>query len=117
MEVKKGSLVHVDGWWFVVVCQHGDRLCCICDNATNVYSWKIEDCKEILTPYEAMRLHGWGDIFRENDEDCGDRLNDLKRERSIPTDVIAEVLAGCHDDRFNHTDAEHAAGSRVTARR
>lgn len=98
VSISKGSIIHIDGMWFVIVEQRGEDLCCICDHANNIYSHRIKDCKYIASPYEAMRAHNWGD--------GPDALLELRMERSIPAEVIAEVLAGCHNDRFYHWRGE-----------
>lgn len=95
--IEKGSIVLVNGWWFVVVMQNGDQLFCICDNANNIYSHDIDEPNKVLSSNEAMRLHGWGNLPDEDES-----VYDIIKERPIPVDVIAEVLSGCHDDRFNH---------------
>lgn len=83
------------GRWYVVVRMRkdGSEAYCICDNANNRYNHSVKDIKYAASPYEAMRLVGWG---------IGDeKLKDLVDDRAIPVDIIAEVLAGCHDDRFD----------------
>lgn len=92
-EIKKGSIAWIDGWWFVVVAAKGDTIYSICDNANNRYVNTLDEAKYIAAPYEAMRAANW----REGE----DELLDLVRGRSVPSDVIAEVLSGCHDDRFD----------------
>ena len=92
-EIIKGSILFIDGWWFVVVKQKGESLYCICDNANNRYFMEAEDAKLILSPREAMRLESWGSGTNEAIE--------ARNKREIPVEVIAEVLSGCHDDRFN----------------
>ena len=105
-EVQKGSVTWVNGWWYVVVEQKGEDLHSICDNANNIYSNKLSECELIATPYEAMTMHGWDYCpSREDDENFSEKALELHRKREIPADVIAEVLAGCHDDRFSHWKA------------
>lgn len=100
--LQKGSIALVDGWWFVIVAIQGEDIYCICDNANNRYSHKISEAKYIASPYEAMRASGWGE--------GKDEFLELIRERSIPVDIIAEVLAGCQDDRFDDWLENNPAG-------
>jgi len=91
-KIQKGSIIYEFGWWFVVVNQRGETIGCICDHANNVHFINVSDIKYKATPKEAMRAHGWN---------AGDeKLLELSRERDIPVEVIAEVLSGCHDERF-----------------
>jgi hypothetical protein len=94
---KKGDIIFVCGYWFVVVRTAKDKdgepyICCICDNANNQYTHNFDEVEQHFTAYEAVRANGWGD--------GPDTLNDLKCDRPIPIDVIAEVLVGCHDKRW-----------------
>lgn len=97
-EVGKGTIVLCCGIWYVVVKVKKSLLgkiegfSCICDHANNIHYNSLEQCEYIATAYEAMRAYGW--------EQGEEELLELKGERNIPIDVIAEVLAGCHDDRW-----------------
>lgn len=78
IKLVKGALIAVDGWYYVLVYPYASKdgslsLFCICDNANNIYSWKVEHIDEFPPA-----------------------------DREIPYDVIAEVLLGEHDDRFEH---------------
>lgn len=104
--IEKGTVIGTD-WYFVVVeaVVQGDQLYlhCICDNANNVYSFEIRDLLDddeclILSPLKAIEIEGWGAEYTLSD---GDREIYTRIGRSIPVDVIAEVLAGKHDDRFS----------------
>lgn len=101
-ELSKGSIIFVDNWWFVVVEQDENDLYCICDNANNIYSFKLEEPKFVATAKQAMTMRGWGYAIHDADEEFNDKLIELNSKRSIPAEVIAEVLAGCHDNRFDH---------------
>lgn len=91
-KVEKGSIMLVSGIWYIAVKDTGKYINCICDHANNTHGWEKDDIDYLATPYEAMRMHGW----RDGEE----KLGELFRERSCPVETIAEVLAGCHDDRF-----------------
>lgn len=94
MSVTKGSIAMVDNIWYVVVSEKDGHLYCICDHANNIHSWHLSDCRAVYSAHDAM----WANSWSPKD----DRLRQLMSERSIPVCVIAEVLAGCHDDRFDH---------------
>ena len=95
MKLTKGMLVEVEGIWYVVVeirwniCKEV-ILCCICDNANNIYSWDIDKIDGYLTLEEIGNL-GYGEPERG-----------VLCDREIPYKVITEVLAGRHDGRFDH---------------
>lgn len=98
-EISKGAVIMVAGWWFIVVKaiitkDKSINFYCICDNANNIYSHSIKEIDFFATPFQAVKAHSW---------DIGDQaLLNLKAKREIPLDVIGEVLAGAHDDRFDH---------------
>lgn len=97
--LQKGMLLGEGGWWYVLVeaiWQDGKlHLHCICDNANNIYSHEPEHIDTFLSPQEIGNANwGWPDDF-------GEEHNEY-RTRSIPYDVVAEVLLGRHDDRFTH---------------
>lgn len=101
--IIKGTIIwpKYESWWYIVVEQVGNDLHCICDNANNIYSFTIDDIVHYYTPYQAMKRANWGNAYLETEEE-NDILNELVDKRDIPVDVIAEVLAGCHNDRFDH---------------
>jgi len=96
MKLEKGMLVSLDGIWYVVVLVRYDSvrgetiLYCICDNANNTYSWSVNKIDSYLTLKEIGNL-GYGEPERG-----------VLCDREIPYDVITEVLAGRHDNRFDH---------------
>jgi len=103
--IEKGSVLG-DDWFFVVVSTHlhdGELyVYCLCDNANNIYSFTlteiIRDNWLVLSPKKAMHIYSYGlSELTEEDENLF-----LKIDRKIPADVIAEVLSGQEDDRFNH---------------
>jgi hypothetical protein len=96
MRLEKGMLISVDSCWYVVVhvfFKDGRTyLYCICDHANNIYAWEVEHVHTHLSRNEIANLgYSWPD--RD--------LGNLK-DRDIPYDVIAEVLLGREDDRFDH---------------
>jgi hypothetical protein len=93
--ITKGSVLFVRGWWYVFVKRINDYYCCICDNANNIYSFPEDQIEFSATAHDAIKAQNWG--FCDDDS-----LMDHIRERTVPIDVIAEVLAGCHDNRFDH---------------
>jgi hypothetical protein len=96
MKLEKGSLIFELGVWYVVVVTDSKNAYCICDHANNIYSTPLKTVEFTCTAREAMYSHGWG---------ISDHvLQEYIDKRPIPVDVIAEVLSGCHDDRFEHLD-------------
>lgn len=91
-KIEKGSIIFVSGIWYVVLDNTEKYISCICDHANNIHGWEIDHVTYIATPYEAMRAKNWDQGEEE--------LLELNCEREIPSDVIAEVLSGCHDDRM-----------------
>jgi hypothetical protein len=65
----------------------------MCDNANNRYSHEIDLCRYIVSAYDAIRAANWGTAT--------DELREIMSKRSIPVEVIAEVLAGCQDHNFS----------------
>lgn len=98
----KGSIAFIDGWWYIVINETADSLYCVCDNANNRYIYAKEDADVILTPLEAMRINGW-DSYPEHNREL---IENCVRVRSIPVEVMAEVMAGCQDDRFSDYEVE-----------
>lgn len=99
MILEKGMLVSPGDWWFVVVSvvyTNGKvSLCCLCDNANNRYSFLPEEIKNYLSIKEISRLgRGWPE------REIKSRSQSLA-DRSVPYDVITEVLTGGEDDRFS----------------
>lgn len=103
--ITKGSIIWVDGIWYVVVEQKGDDYHCICDHANNIHSYTLDDIDQHYTPYTAMTRHGWGHDYNLSDLE-NSVFEQLVVRRDIPVETIAEVLAGCHDDRFTHWSKE-----------
>ena len=92
MKISKGSIVMIHGIWYVVVTQTvTGHILCICDN-NNTCSFSHDEPEYVVTAKEAMFAHTWG--IKDG------KLTDLMEARAIPVEVIAEVLAGCHDERF-----------------
>lgn len=107
--IEKGSVIGHD-WYYVVVSTHIQDgkmyLYCLCDNANNIYSFTIDEILTestphkwlVLSPRKAMNIHSYGlSGLTEEDEELYRKIN-----RTIPADVIAEVLCGQEDDRFDH---------------
>ena len=107
-KLQKGSVIGYDWYYVVVDMQIHDGelyLGCICDNANNQYSFSIKEILEtkephgwlVLSPLKAVEVASWDDIgsLDEDDQRIYNRL-----DRSIPLDIMAEVLAGKHDHRF-----------------
>lgn len=94
MNISKGTIIFVASCWYVVVEVHEGKLFCICDNANNIYSWNLADCDCIASAKEAISAANWGN--------GDDKLISALNERECPFEVIAEVLVGLHDDRFDH---------------
>lgn len=86
IRIQKGNCILVDGWWFVIVniYYQGAKIYfnCICDNANNRYTHELHEISETF-----------------DTKDIG--YKDPKSNRKLPYKVIAEVLAGQHDDRFD----------------
>lgn len=87
MLLSKGHAYFIEGSWYVLVSvsfKDGKTyMNCICDNANNIYS------------HEPALVTEWFDSRRIGYERP-------KNSRPIPYQVIAEVLIGQHDDRFDH---------------
>lgn len=92
---EKGSCVFIDGWWFVVVYDDGHHIRCICDNANNSYTWNHNDVIFSLNTKESVLL-GSGGVYN------GYLPKQQIPDRKIPVDVIAEVLVGLHDHRWEN---------------
>ena len=108
--IEKGSII---GWdfYYVIVSTHikDNKLYfyCICDNANNIYSFTLDEILNtkdphkwlILSPKMAMKIHSFGNQYylNEEDQELYEKIN-----RPIPAEVIAEVLCGQEDNRFNH---------------
>lgn len=106
-KIQKGTVI---GWdWFYVVVEivitDGKAYChCICDNANNSYSFSIDEILQttephkhlIISPIKAISRQNWDSKLTDEDEKIFLEIN-----REIPMDVIAEVLSGKHDDRWN----------------
>lgn len=107
-KIQKGSVIGWDWFYVVVECVIVDKrlwVNCICDNANNVYSFSIDKILNtvephgwiVLSPEKAVEVASWDDLMslEENDQAVL-----LKIGREIPLDIMAEVLSGKHDDRF-----------------
>lgn len=109
--LEKGMLLGHDAWWYVLVkavFENGKtHLYCICDNANNIYSFTPDVVDTFLTPNEVGNANwSWPEDFNDEEDDKVATY----RARSIPYDVVAEVLIGRHDDRFNHWATSTARG-------
>lgn len=99
MKIEKGMIVSVDDVWYVVVMAVYDKehkttyLYCICDHANNIHVWPVNNVHSYMSLKEIGNLD-W--------EDVGRVMYDLQ-DREIPYQVITEVLAGRHDDRFTQS--------------
>lgn len=105
VNLEKGTVLGWN-WYYVVVGCTPTGVNCICDNANNIYYFEFSELSEehphkwlIMSPKKAMLIHGWGrrDLLSEEEEIIFNTIN-----REIPVEVIAEVLSGVHDDRFEH---------------
>ncbi len=107
-KIEKGSVIGYDLFFVVVeaIIENNDLfISCICDNANNIYSFKIDNILKtdqphkwiVLSPKKAVEVESWGGLMSLDEED---QVIFEKISRPIPLDVIAEVLAGKHDDRF-----------------
>jgi hypothetical protein len=103
--IEKGTVLG-DDWYYVVVSTHIQDnklyLYCLCDNANNIYSFSMDEILNdnwlILSVRQAMHIYSYGvSGLTEEDEERYHKMN-----RKIPADVIAEVLSGQEDDRFDH---------------
>lgn len=102
--LKKGTVIGWD-WFFVIVqVRASGWLDCICDNANNVYSFNIKEIAAETIPNE------WVIIQPEEADQIpyfGKEYEDLMA-RGLPFRVIAEVLSGEHDCRFNNYELSEA---------
>lgn len=98
MLLEKGGLIFVTGGWFIIVnirLIKGEIIFdCICDNANNIYS---HQAKEVDYAANLKEINQYS--FTSG---ASDKFNEICQERKIPYEVIVEVLAGGHDDRFDH---------------
>lgn len=104
--IEKGTVIGRD-MFYVVVSTHIEdgklHLYCLCDNANNIYSFSIDEIINegwlVLSPRQAMAVYSYGSSsgLTEKDEELFHKI-----DRPIPADVIAEVLSGQEDDRFDH---------------
>lgn len=99
MKLEKGMLISVDSWWYIVVDIAFDienrcvEFYCICDNANNIYHWTSDEIHSHISLNE-LSDSKWMRMER--------KISPWLKDRDIPHDVIIEVLAGEHDDRFDH---------------
>lgn len=99
MKLEKGMIVSADTCWYVVVEVVFDAMSkktllhCICDNANNTYTWTPESIHSYMS-LEEIRNLGYVRPERE--------FPSYLKERTIPYDVITEVLLGREDNRFDH---------------
>jgi hypothetical protein len=105
--IEKGTILGHHGLFYVVVSTViADKklyVNCICDNANNIYAFEISDLLAgktlILSPSTAVNVcTGSVSELTESDE----KLFEEFHGRSVPLDVMAEVLSGHHDKRFDH---------------
>jgi hypothetical protein len=103
--IEKGSVIGND-WYYVVVSTHAYDgkmyLYCLCDNANNIYSFTMDEVLGedwlILSPLKAMHIYSYSSLdLTKKDEELFHKIN-----REIPATVIAEVLSGQEDKRFDH---------------
>lgn len=105
--IEKGSVIgEVGEFFYVVVSTHvydGEMwVYCLCDNANNIYSFTMGEILKgewlILSPKKAMHIYSYSslDLTKEDEE----LYHKIKRD--IPATVIAEVLSGQEDNRFDH---------------
>lgn len=103
MIIQKGMIVSADICWYVVVEAIFNKdtnvlgLHCICDHANNIHYLEAKEIHSYLTLTEIGNF-GWSKPTRG--------LPEVLWDRTIPNDVIVEVLSGKHDDRFKHWGLE-----------
>lgn len=104
--IEKGSVIGREMFYVVVSTHvHSDKLFlyCLCDNANNIYSFEINEILNedwlVFSPKTAMGIYSYG-----HSGDLTEKDYDMfyKMDRPIPADVIAEVLSGQEDHRFDH---------------
>lgn len=103
--IEKGSVIGQDMFYVIVSTHLHDGkfyLYCLCDNANNIYSFTIDEVLGddwlVLSPRKAMQIYSFGvSGLTKKDEELWHKI-----KREIPADVIAEILSGQEDDRFNH---------------
>jgi len=94
MKVEKGGIALVSGIWYIIVNIHCNKnnkegsFDCICDHANNIHHWKFDDV-EYFASLKEINNYNYGL--------ASDKFNKLVRNRSIPYQVIAEVLSGNWD--------------------
>ncbi len=86
IKFKKGNCILAGAIWYIVVDAYYEDgnvyFNCICDHANNTHTWSIKDIEEVF-----------------DTKDIG--YKQPKYDREVPYMVIAEVLAGQHDDKFS----------------
>lgn len=107
--IAKGSIIFFESRFYVVVSYEKYKevlyINCICDNANNQYSWTLKSivCDPdhlIINAFFAMQLHMFRSGYFLDEHDASLLESGKALDRGIPVEVIAEVLAGCHDSRF-----------------
>jgi hypothetical protein len=103
MKYEKGSVVWYQGIFYVVVSVVTKNIetyvNCVCDNANNIYAFKTTELRDsvVLCVRDVVQYQSFGTA---DDMELWDKLMNIGRP--IPINVIAEVLVGLHDDRFDH---------------